>query len=126
MIVSSVWYVVVINVIFCLIRMRPTRSTRADTLFPYTSLFRSLDEHLGRAAVLAVEEAGKRPFAGRPQAGGTRLAQRHGELRHPGRRRALARRIGKEIGRAHVCTPVANAHLVCRLLLEKKNTSNDI
>src|SRR3546814_10617549 len=29
----------------------------------------------------------------------------------------------EEIGRAHVCTPVTNAHLVCRLLLEKtKNT----
>src|SRR3546814_7441307 len=28
-----------------------------------------------------------------------------------------------EIGRAHVCTPVTNAHLVCRLLLEKKNTN---
>src|SRR3546814_4109755 len=26
-----------------------------------------------------------------------------------------------EIGRAHVCTPVTNAHLVCRLLLDKKN-----
>src|SRR3546814_1079735 len=25
------------------------------------------------------------------------------------------------IGRAHVCTPVTNAHLVCRPLLEKKN-----
>src|SRR3546814_3351189 len=25
---------------------------------------------------------------------------------------------GFEIGRAHVCTPVTNAHLVCRLLLE--------
>src|SRR3546814_9833354 len=25
-----------------------------------------------------------------------------------------------EIGRAHVCNPVTNAHLVCRLLLEKK------
>src|SRR3546814_10559464 len=25
-----------------------------------------------------------------------------------------------EIGRAHVCTPVTNAHLVCRLMLEKK------
>src|SRR3546814_10190961 len=24
-----------------------------------------------------------------------------------------------EIGRAHVCTPVTNAHLVCRLLLSK-------
>src|SRR3546814_5266816 len=27
---------------------------------------------------------------------------------------------GDEIGRAHVCTPVTNAHLVCRLLLDKK------
>src|SRR3546814_8510287 len=27
---------------------------------------------------------------------------------------------GLQIGRAHVCTPVPNAHLVCRLLLEKK------
>src|SRR3546814_9124275 len=26
-----------------------------------------------------------------------------------------------EIGRAHVCTPVTNAQLVCRLLLEKQN-----
>src|SRR3546814_1173732 len=26
-----------------------------------------------------------------------------------------------EIGRAHVGTPVTNAHLVCRLVLEKKN-----
>src|SRR3546814_8341952 len=26
-----------------------------------------------------------------------------------------------QIGRAHVCTPVTNAHLVCRLLLENKN-----
>src|SRR3546814_5151669 len=29
---------------------------------------------------------------------------------------------GIEIGRAHVCTPVTNAHLVCRLLLETTNT----
>src|SRR3546814_9926179 len=26
--------------------------------------------------------------------------------------------VGAAIGRAHVCTPVTNAHLVCRLLLE--------
>src|SRR3546814_5431964 len=26
-----------------------------------------------------------------------------------------------ELGRAHVCTPLTNAHLVCRLLLAKKN-----
>src|SRR3546814_1952015 len=38
----------------------------------------------------------------------------------------VARSVGcdpaEEIGRAHVGTPVTNAHHVCRLLLEKKNT----
>src|SRR3546814_5287791 len=34
--------------------------------------------------------------------------------------RYITVRFGK-IGRAHVCTPVTNAHLVCRLLLEHKN-----
>src|SRR3546814_7845357 len=29
----------------------------------------------------------------------------------------------KQIGRAHVRTPVTNAHLVCRLMLEKKQTN---
>src|SRR3546814_2427746 len=29
-----------------------------------------------------------------------------------------------KIGRAHVCTPVTNAHLVCRLLLEIKTHHN--
>src|SRR3546814_4090057 len=33
-----------------------------------------------------------------------------------------ARSIIGEIGRAHVCTPVPDDHLVCRLLLEKKKT----
>src|SRR3546814_3643947 len=31
-------------------------------------------------------------------------------------------RDADEIGRAHVCTPVTNAHLVCRLLLANKKT----
>src|SRR3546814_10322889 len=30
------------------------------------------------------------------------------------------RRGFDQIGRAHVCTPVPNAHIVCRLLLKKK------
>src|SRR3546814_8836469 len=33
---------------------------------------------------------------------------------------AVARQQFGKIGRAHVCTPVTNAHLVCRLMLEKK------
>src|SRR3546814_8758059 len=30
-----------------------------------------------------------------------------------------------QIGRAHVCTPVTNAHIVCRLPLEKKKVSTN-
>src|SRR3546814_2205741 len=30
-----------------------------------------------------------------------------------------------KIGRAHVCTPVTNAHLVCRLLLENQKKINE-
>src|SRR3546814_7344213 len=30
----------------------------------------------------------------------------------------------REIGRAHVLTPVTNAHLVCRLLLEQKKNNH--
>src|SRR3546814_7431340 len=40
----------------------------------------------------------------------------------PSMRRTMYRTTvtGDEIGRAHVCTPVTNAHLVCSLLLDKK------
>src|SRR3546814_8232272 len=44
------------------------------------------------------------------------LVQKFIEMLDPGCR---ACPDGK-IGRAHVCTPVTNAHIVCRLLLEKK------
>src|SRR3546814_18009193 len=44
----SCMYVTVIFFFFLMIR-RPPRSTRTDTLFPYTTLFRSAhDEELGR------------------------------------------------------------------------------
>src|SRR3546814_1776588 len=33
--------------VFCVMMRRPPRSTRTDTLFPYTTLFRSLDEVAG-------------------------------------------------------------------------------
>src|SRR3546814_7255656 len=39
--------------------------------------------------------------------------------------RAIAQEIQQcldKIGRAHVCTQVTNAHIVCRLLLEKQKT----
>src|SRR3546814_7829582 len=33
---------------FCLMVRRPPRSTRTDTLFPYTTLFRSIEQSLGQ------------------------------------------------------------------------------
>src|SRR3546814_5854436 len=91
---------------------RPPRSTRTDTLFPYTTLFRSqADRHLGqRPGALR----GGRGAAGRQRGrSGQPLAA------------AVTNSIFTspslpQIGRAHVRTPVTNAHLVCRLLLEKK------
>src|SRR3546814_4729942 len=87
---------------------RPPRSTRTDTLFPSTTLFRSaavqapIESHdlFKRFAAVSVVVPG--PEVQRI----CTAARRHDIL---------------EIGRAHVCTPVTNAHLVCRLLLEKND-----
>src|SRR3546814_7412357 len=38
----------------------------------------------------------------------------------------LQQKVPVKIGRAHVRTPVTNAHLVCRLLLEKKKSLQNI
>src|SRR3546814_13248374 len=51
--VSDLWSVFVSLLFFLMIR-RPPRSTRTDTLFPYTTLFRSRIAHaLGRLVVQA-------------------------------------------------------------------------
>src|SRR3546814_9796888 len=34
-------------------------------------------------------------------------------------RESFYKELIEQLGRAHVCTPVTNAHLVCRLLIEK-------
>src|SRR3546814_2793881 len=39
--------------------------------------------------------------------------------------RLVRLQLDEQIGRAHVCTPVTHAHLVCRLLLETKNIRHD-
>src|SRR3546814_8957152 len=62
------------------------------------------------AAELPLEEGNER--AARPQ----HIAEPH--------RHETSAAVPSQIGRAHVCTTVTNAHLVCRLLLEKKNKKN--
>src|SRR3546814_1615444 len=102
---------------------RPPRSTRTYTLFPYTTLFRSnpifglspadpfLHErmadhclHIGLGETCDGEGIGDEAS--------------HHRCEHDVRRAEFAKQ--EKIGRAHVLTPVTNAHLVCRLLLENK------
>src|SRR3546814_9129183 len=136
--------------LFLMIR-RPPRSTRTDTLFPYTTLFRSaaaglschrfcrrmypVDAGHAHGAVAGVDvgdlagDAGRqvRTHEGRGVADvldGDVAAKRGGGLEGA---EHLAEVAHAQIGRAHVSTPVTNAHLVCRLLLEKKkNTSRKL
>src|SRR3546814_9979204 len=53
-----------------------------------------------------------------------RLSQAWRHEVHENSNPSLLMNFNAEIGRAHVCTPVTNAHLVCRLLLEKTNKSS--
>src|SRR3546814_3426186 len=97
---------------------RPPRSTRTDTLFPYTTLSRSARAR--RSARCALERA--RAIA---RGAAQRRARGHEQPAPP--RVSRTRAAGyPEIGRAHVCTPVTNAHLVFRLLLEKTNIYLDV
>src|SRR5258708_16338722 len=90
---------------------RPPRST----LFPYTTLFRSLQ--LGRAAVLLRRRL--RP-AGVGQHG-AEVEPRLGIIR-AGRQRALDQLDPRS--EEHTSELQSPDHLVCRLLLEKKKTNN--
>src|SRR3546814_15824667 len=108
-------------------RRRPPRSTRTDTLFPYTTLFRS-PQALGlRHPAHGEAEAERLLRQYRREAipqilrGGGAPPGRHGREPHrpPG---ASARRDRKSTR----LTPVTNAHLVCRLLLEKKKKKQKI
>src|SRR3546814_10386730 len=106
---------------------RPPRSTRTDTLFPYTTLFRSAANHVGLDHPLAalehrmpvnrrqdrfLEEPGKsrRPRSVDQPGGEARqrlaavpeLRQHDLPLLNGERAAAIAVVIGEEIGRAHV------------------------
>src|SRR3546814_14362956 len=101
----------IIMFFFFLLIRRPPRSTLTDALFPYTTLFRSVDE------LTKFKNSQSIRFKAMKQV-----------LTTFGRRWGLTGSLAAngledlfgQIGRAHVCTPVTNAHIVCRLLLEKK------
>src|SRR3546814_5463096 len=89
---------------------RPPRSTRTDTLFPYTTLFRS-------GLCTSAEQRG-----GRRETFDRALRDFH----DPGPRRSRRSQCDLHAVRQGVdrkstrLNSITNAHLVCRLLLEKK------
>src|SRR3546814_4395978 len=104
-------------------RRRPPRSTRTDTLLPYTTLFRSflrVDVVLQLIQILDLRDAQVHVVAV--------VAERRGVVRRLQRLGQLAQRadVGafRQIGRAHVCTTVTHAPLVCRHLLETNNSTH--
>src|SRR3546814_5792885 len=93
---------------------RPPRSTRSDTLFPYTPLFRSRAcARSGVPGCIDVVEYGSPFDRAQGERHGVGASGTAAELPPP-----------PQIGRAHVWTPVTNAALVCRLLLEKTKLTN--
>src|SRR3546814_10070842 len=99
---------------------RPPRSTRTDTRFPYTTLFRS-DV---RGTVLARGEPARfqcqllEQFIVNAQAWFEHKIDAVISHRQPYLFDERTPHIDRKSTRL---TPVTNAHLVCRLLLEKKN-----
>src|SRR3546814_4177935 len=93
---------------------RPPRSTRTDTLFPYTTLFRSTLYFPGWEVKL--NDKKHRVHYESKEYPGIIITKIPQGIHHL----TVQFEDTFEIGRAHVGTPVTNAQLVCRLLLEKK------
>src|SRR3546814_11605159 len=115
---------------------RPPRSTRTDTLFPYTTLFRSVQGRARRACRGGGQDARRRPREGDGRDRARRRRRRHPDRRkadgHPPRRRYRHRRRARraavreraEIGtasfRERVC-PHVYTLLVAVSFKNKKN-----
>src|SRR3546814_8287374 len=104
---------------------RPPRSTRTDTLFPYTTLFRSAggdDKVFIAAEQLALRRIWPEFLRYNTHGNTGRAARAAGAIGDvlTAAKTDAAQRIVQDRKSTRL-TPVTNAHLVCRLLLEKKN-----
>src|SRR3546814_4502465 len=110
---------------------RPPRSTRTDTLFPYTTLFRSHIAAISSGRIcasaltirydtlfllLSVNGRFAKPFCPRGKEG--QPAAQCNWLKGVGIPTGIDRKSTR-------LNPVTNAHLVCRLLLEKKKQNKN-
>src|SRR3546814_20521411 len=109
---------------------RPPRSTRTDKLFPYTTLFRSWADKRHAFSPPQQLPDGWDPTS-RPwyqEAAKAREAIFTTPYLDTGTGKLVVSVASPvidqgEIGRGIVCTPVPNQHLICRLLIEKRNTT---
>src|SRR3546814_5294596 len=118
---------------------RPPESKRTDTPFPYTTRFRFRIAERSSGTGCSLMPVGQTYRDGKHEPlipdhasgritlgwGSERVSVLLGRVIAQPVQSAFSDQYGKgvrttaEIGRAHVCTPVTNAHLVCRFLLEK-------
>src|SRR3546814_8966001 len=114
---------------FVLSIRRPPRSKRPDPLFPYPTLEQGAQGEGPRRVRLLFDRPAQFDLsavdtARLPQIGALSASPDGVTLEIPAGSRLKVERSGTkvvlEIGRAHVRTPVTNALLVCRLLLDKK------
>src|SRR3546814_2567349 len=118
---------------------RPPRSTRTYTLFPYPTLCRSIDGTMQTVGSLLADLRELEPVVNRltpgDQASRGMIIDRLKAYEDPLHNITMEVAIGDhrselfdllhaQIGRAHVCTPVTNAPLVCRLLLEQQTPNH--
>src|SRR3546814_6206031 len=118
---------------------RPPRSTRTDTLFPFTTLFRSVFESRSGDCDMDAGEQDKndartlaqpsRPYSFHQPTveeaayghetgdAGDGIGEQLRQFEHV--EKYLLDGGDEEIGRAHVCTPVPNTHLGCLLPHER-------
>src|SRR3546814_6169797 len=110
---------------------RPPRSTRTDTLFPYTTLFRSPGTASSSAALAVLTLV----------AGIVISLNAHRAICRDGRKRNRPPRCGEWLNspvplsfarvlqwrsEEHTLTPVTNPQHVCRLMLVKQNNSDKV
>src|SRR3546814_2881692 len=109
---------VLVRSLFFLMIRRPPRSTRTDTLFPYTTLFRSPFMDADEAAAESDEEEALGPLklaiVGRPNAGGQRDAR---TVHHA--RPDVAR---SEEHKSELQSLMRNSYAVCCLKKKKRAT----
>src|SRR3712207_7762205 len=82
-----------------------------STLFPYTTLFRSVEYLAGRVGIQLRYEEGSGPRSGPDTGSRRRLIDAHG---------VAAQFYGEQRSEEHTSELQSRQYLVCRLLLEKK------